>query len=53
MISFEVPSFLDLGAMTNGVIVPLFQLFKNDNVAPALASTILGVAALICVLFTC
>jgi hypothetical protein len=47
----QVPSFLDLGAWTNSLIVPLFQLFKNDNVAPALASSILIVAVLICALF--
>src|ERR1700736_256372 len=47
----QVPSFLDLGAWTNSLIIPLFQLFKNDNVAPALASSILFLAALLCVLF--
>jgi hypothetical protein len=47
----QSPSFLDLGRWTNGLIIPLFQLFKNDNVAPALASSILLVAVLLCVLF--
>ena len=47
----QAPGFLDLGAWTNSLIIPLFQLFKNDNVAPALASSILLVAALLCVLF--
>jgi hypothetical protein len=47
----QAPSFLDLGAWTNSLIIPLFQLFKNDNVAPALASSILLVAVLLCVLF--
>jgi hypothetical protein len=40
----RLPGFLDLGAWTNGLITPLFQFFKNDNVAPALASSILMVA---------
>ena len=47
----RVPGFMDLGAWTNSLVIPLFQLFKNDNVAPALASSILIVAILICGLF--
>lgn len=47
----QVPSFLDLGTWTNNLIIPLFQLFKNDAVAPALASSILIVAVLISIVF--
>jgi hypothetical protein len=48
-----VPSFLDLGAWTTHAIRPLFYLFKNDKVAPALAFSIFSVALGLCVLFLC
>jgi hypothetical protein len=47
----QFPSFLELGTWTNNLIVPLFQVFRNDQVAPALASSILITAALIGALF--
>jgi hypothetical protein len=47
----ELPSFLDLGAWTIHFIRPLFNLFKNENVAPALAFLIFSVALALCALF--
>lgn len=47
----ELPSFLDLGAWTSRHIRPLFDLFRDENVAPALALCIFGTALLLCVLF--
>ncbi len=47
----QAPSFLDLGAWTAHLILPLFYSFKNDNVAPALALVIFGAAVGLCVLF--
>ena len=47
----QAPSFLDLGAWTAHLILPLFYFFKNDNVAPALALVIFGAAVGLCVLF--
>ena len=47
----RVPSFLDLGAWTREHILPLFILFRNDDVAPALAFSIFGFAVVLCVIF--
>ena len=47
----ELPKFLDLGAWTSSHVRPLFDLFRDENVAPALALTIVGTALLLCVLF--
>jgi septation ring formation regulator EzrA len=47
----QAPSFLDLGAWTAHLIRPLFYFFKDDNVAPALALLIFGVAVGLCILF--
>jgi methyl-accepting chemotaxis protein len=47
----ELPGFLELGAWTSRHVRPLFDLFRDENVAPALALTILGTAVLLCVLF--
>jgi hypothetical protein len=47
----EFPRFLELGAWTSRHIRPLFDLFRDENVAPALALTILGTALLLCVFF--
>jgi hypothetical protein len=46
-----LPGFLDLGAWTTHVILPLFSLFKNENVAPALALLIFSAALALCALF--
>jgi biopolymer transport protein ExbD len=45
------PGFLELGAWTTHHIRPLFDLFRDPDVAPALASTIFGSALVLCVLF--
>jgi hypothetical protein len=47
----EMPSFLDLGAWTARLILPLFYFFKDENVAPALALLIFAGALGLCVLF--
>jgi hypothetical protein len=47
----KVPSFLDLGAWTRQLILPLFLLFRNDDVAPALAFSIFGFALILCLIF--
>jgi methyl-accepting chemotaxis protein len=47
----ELPSFLDIGAWTIVHIKPLFQSFKNEDVAPALALLVFSVALALCVLF--
>jgi ABC-type transporter Mla subunit MlaD len=47
----HVPGFLDLGAWTTDIIRPLFHMFQDDNVAPALALVILLVALGLCALF--
>ena len=44
-----IPSFLDLGAWN--AILPLFYYFKNDSVAPALASILFSFALIPCCLF--
>src|SRR6516164_2562430 len=46
-----VPSFLDLGAWTTRLVLPLFYSFRNENVAPALALLIFSTAVCLCVLF--
>jgi hypothetical protein len=46
-----LPGFLELGAWTSRHIRPLFDLFRDENVAPALALIIFGTALLLCVLF--
>jgi hypothetical protein len=45
----DLPGFLELGAWTSHHIHPLFDLFSDENVAPALALIILGTALLLCV----
>jgi hypothetical protein len=47
----DIPSFLELGSWTIGHIKPLFELFRNEDVAPALALIIFSVAIGLCVLF--
>jgi hypothetical protein len=47
----KVPDFLDLGAWTTRVILPLFNFFRNENVAPALALLIFISALGLCFLF--
>jgi hypothetical protein len=46
-----LPGFLDLGAWTTHLILPLFSIFKNESVAPALALLIFSAALALCVLF--
>lgn len=48
----DFPSFLELGAWTINHIKPLFELFRKEDVAPALALTIFGSALVLCVLFS-
>jgi archaellum component FlaC len=45
------PEFLELGAWTSRHIRPLFDLFRDENVAPALALIIFGSALALCFLF--
>lgn len=47
----RLPEFLELGAWTSRHIRPLFDLFRDENVAPALALVIFGTALLLCALF--
>ncbi len=47
----RAPSFLDVGAWTTHLITPLFYFFKDNNVAPALALLIFGIAVGLCILF--
>jgi hypothetical protein len=47
----RLPEFLDLGAWTSRHIRPLFDLFRDENVAPALALVISGSALVLCILF--
>jgi hypothetical protein len=47
----DLPSFLDLGAWTTQSILPLFNFFKDEHVAPALASLIFFAALALCALF--
>src|SRR5665213_1838878 len=47
----EIPGFLELGAWTTRHIRPLFEIFRDENVAPALALTIVAFALALCVLF--
>lgn len=47
----QFPNFLELGAWTSSQIRPLFDLFRDENVAPALALTIFGSALVLCFLF--
>ena len=47
----DLPSFLELGAWTNRIILPLFSQFRNDNVAPALALIVFLVSLVLCALF--
>jgi methyl-accepting chemotaxis protein len=49
--SFILPSFLELGAWTTQLILPLFHSFKDPNVAPALALAIVFAAGALCALF--
>jgi methyl-accepting chemotaxis protein len=43
--------FLELGGWTSQHVKPLFDLFRDENVAPALALIILGSASAFCILF--
>ena len=47
----HVPSFLDLGAWTAANIQPLFRLFSDENVAPALALLLFSAALALCAFF--
>ena len=47
----ELPGFLELGAWTTRHIRPLFELFRDEDVAPALALIIFGSALVLCFLF--
>jgi hypothetical protein len=47
----EIPAFLELGAWTTRHIRPLFDLFRDEDVAPALALIIFGSALMLCFLF--
>lgn len=47
----QFPGFLDLGAWTTHHIKPLFNLFRDEDVAPALASVIFGSALVLCICF--
>src|SRR6187402_3120622 len=47
----DLPSFFDLGAWTTQSIRPLFNFFKDEHVAPALASLIFFTALALCALF--
>jgi methyl-accepting chemotaxis protein len=51
MSSDRFSEFLDLGAWTSQQVKPLFGLFRDENVAPALALIILGSALVLCLLF--
>lgn len=50
-ISERLPGFLELGEWTALHIRPLFDIFRNENVAPALALIIFGTALVLCALF--
>jgi methyl-accepting chemotaxis protein len=47
----SLPSFLDLGEWTTHAILPLFYMFKNESVAPALALLIFSFALALCAIF--
>ena len=47
----QLPGFLEIGAWTTRHIRPLFDLFRDENVAPALASIIFGSALMLCIFF--
>jgi hypothetical protein len=47
----HLPGFLDLGAWTVAHLKPIFQSFRGDDVAPALAFIIFAMALALCVLF--
>ena len=47
----NLPAFLELGSWTTRHIRPLFDLFRDEDVAPALALIIFGSALVLCVLF--
>jgi hypothetical protein len=47
----DLPSFLDLGHWTTQFILPLFDFFKDQDVAPALALLIFCLALALCFLF--
>jgi hypothetical protein len=47
----SMPNFLDLGGWTIGQIKPLFNLFTDEKVAPALALVIFSSAIILCILF--
>src|SRR5258707_15783344 len=47
----ELPGFLQLGVWTTRHIRPLFDLFRDEDVAPALALIIFGSALVLCFLF--
>jgi hypothetical protein len=47
----QFPGFLELGAWTTHHIRPLFDLFRDEDVAPALASIIFGSALVLCISF--
>src|SRR5690242_19388640 len=51
MSSDQFSDFLALGEWTSQQVRPLFDLFRDENVAPALALLILGGAAALCLLF--
>jgi methyl-accepting chemotaxis protein len=47
----DFPSFFELGAWTINHIKPLFEIFRQEDVAPALALIIFGTAIGLCFLF--
>ncbi|WFU42745.1 anti-phage ZorAB system protein ZorA [Bradyrhizobium sp. CB82] len=47
----DFAGFLELGAWTSRHVRPLFDLFRDENVAPALALIIFGSALIFCVAF--
>src|SRR6202167_2053769 len=47
----QFPEFLELGSWTSRHIRPLFDLFRDENVAPALALIIFSSALVLCLLF--
>ena len=49
--SVDVPSFLELGAWAINHIKPLFEIFRKEDVAPALVLIIFSSAIVLCVLF--
>ena len=47
----DFPSFFELGAWTINHIKPFFEIFRQEDVAPALALIIFGTAIGLCFLF--